>query len=114
MEDLKKLLKDTPGALVSMEEHISRITDKFVVTSVNHFEEVRKWMSLHCPQLDLNSMDPFKVILNEELMDEEWLFSFLVINLITPSRGLCNYYGMTTFPCGILYINYFCCYVSLP
>lgn len=114
MEDLKKLLKDTQGALVSMEENISQITDKVVVTSVNHFEEVRKWVSLHCAQLDLSSMDHFKVVLNEELMDEECFFSFLVVNLITPSWGLCNYSGMTTFPCGLLYINYFCCYVSLP
>ena len=87
MEDLNKLLKDTQGALVSMEEHVSQITDKVVVTSVNHFEEVRKWVSLHCAKLDLSSTDPFKVVLNEELMDEECFFSLFGCKFDYPFMG---------------------------
>lgn len=71
VEGLKKLLEDTQGALVSMEERIYQLTHEVMVVSVNYFEEVKRREAFHYPQLDLNRMDPFKVVMNGELVDEE-------------------------------------------
>lgn len=71
MEGLEKLLEDTRDALENMEECVSHLMDKAVVDSTNHFKEERRWESLLYPHLDLSFLDPFKVVLNGELVDEE-------------------------------------------
>ena len=38
VEGLKKLLEETQGALKSMNEHISLLTDEAVVPSITHFK----------------------------------------------------------------------------
>lgn len=71
MEGFKKLLEDTQDALESMKECVSHLMDKAVVDSINHFKEARRWEALLYPHLDLSPLDPFKVVLNGELVDEE-------------------------------------------
>lgn len=71
VEGLKKLLEDTQGALLSMEERIYQLTHEVMVVSVNYFEEVKRREAFHYPQLDLSHLDPFKVVMNGELVDEE-------------------------------------------
>lgn len=54
-----------------MEEHVSQLMNKVVVAYVNRFEEARRYMAFHYPWIDFSPLDPFKVVLNGELIDEE-------------------------------------------
>lgn len=54
-----------------MKERVSHLMDGTVAAFIHHFEEARRWMSLLYPCLDLIPLNPFKVVLDEELVDEE-------------------------------------------
>lgn len=73
---LKKLLEETHSALEGMKERVSQLTDDVVATSTHHFEEARRRISLPYPHLDLSPLDPFKVVIDKELVDEEWFLLF--------------------------------------
>lgn len=65
---LKILVKKAYSDVESTKEHVSQLTNESVMASVHHFEEVR---SLLYPHLDLRPLDPFKVVMDGELVDEE-------------------------------------------
>lgn len=68
---LKKSLEESHRALESMEEWVSQLKNDVVVAFVYHFEEAKNRISILYPHLDLSPPDPFKVILDGELVDEE-------------------------------------------
>lgn len=51
---LKKLLEDTQGSLVSMEDRVSQLTDEILVASINYLEEEKSWVTLLYTHLDLS------------------------------------------------------------
>ncbi|CAI8614621.1 unnamed protein product [Vicia faba] len=71
VDGLNKLLEKAQSSLEIMEERVSQLTDEVVVASVHHFEEARRRVALLYPHLDLSPLDPFKVVLNGKLVDEE-------------------------------------------
>ncbi|KAI5408326.1 hypothetical protein KIW84_054233 [Lathyrus oleraceus] len=70
-DGFKKLLEEVQSTLEITNEWVSQLTDDTVVSSVHHFEEVKRRVTLLYPRLELSPVDPFKVVLDGEVMDEE-------------------------------------------
>lgn len=54
-----------------MKEMVYQIVDDIVVSFVHHFDEARRWIFVLYPHLDLGLLDPFNVVLDREMVDEE-------------------------------------------
>lgn len=69
-----------------MKERVYQPTNDVVEASIHQFEDVRRRISFLYPRLDLSPLDPFKVVLDGELVDEEYFLFFLVFdcNLVYP------------------------------
>lgn len=70
VKDLKKLLKDAQGALKNTKERVSQLLYDSVEAYVHHFEKARGPVALIYSHLDLSLLDPFKVVLDGELVDK--------------------------------------------
>lgn len=68
---LNKSLEESQSALEGMKEWVSRLMNDAVVDSVHIFEEARKWISLLYPHLNVSLLDPFKMVLDREFVDEK-------------------------------------------
>lgn len=64
-------LEEAQNTLESTKEHVSQPTDDVLETYDHHFEEERRQVALMYHHLDLSPLDPFKVIMDGELVDEE-------------------------------------------
>lgn len=54
-----------------MEERVYQPMNKVVVAYVNRFEKERRQVAFHYPWIDFSPLDPFKVVFNGELINEE-------------------------------------------
>lgn len=72
VKDLNKQLEEAQGSLKFIEEQISRLIDDTISTYVLHLEEARRHVSLLYPHMNLSHTYPLKVVLDGELLDEEY------------------------------------------
>lgn len=68
VRSLRKLLEDAQNALKIKKERDFQLTDDIVAASIHHFEEEKRWVFLLYLHLYLTPLDPFKVVLDRELV----------------------------------------------
>lgn len=68
---LEQSLKRASIPLESLEERVLLLKDEVVAIFVHHFERARRHVTLIYPDLDLILMDPFQVVRDGQLVDDE-------------------------------------------